>query len=237
MGGLFLLPHSSREPSVNGPRASAREAEELAERRVWDVIVIGAGVSGLSAAAEIRRAGKSVLVLEARDRIGGRMWTDRTSMSIPIERGCELIHGGPHVSTLAICKSEKLRTKMFRRYFRKVNAGDPWQPRDIVAHFFFPRGKPAGLRLRSLRPVQSDGRGLSPEPWIAARKLAGECPSPRDRSRALYNQPATHIVDMLERCIRIRTTRPCSRPCRFPILTIPPATMAIIAWLADTTRF
>lgn len=80
---------------VNGPRASAREAEELAERRVWDVIVIGAGVSGLSAAAEIRRAGKSVLVLEARDRIGGRMWTDRTSMSIPIERGCELITAVP----------------------------------------------------------------------------------------------------------------------------------------------
>ncbi|MBK6706238.1 MAG: FAD-dependent oxidoreductase [Sphingomonadales bacterium] len=139
---------------VNGPRASAREAEELAERRVWDVIVIGAGVSGLSAAAEIRRAGKSVLVLEARDRIGGRMWTDRTSMSIPIERGCELIHGGPHVSTWRYVKSEKLRTKMFRRYFRKVNAGDPWQPRDIVAHFSF-RG--ASLRVsvsRSLRPVQ-----------------------------------------------------------------------------------
>ncbi len=189
---------------VNGPRASAREAEELAERRVWDVIVIGAGVSGLSAAAEIRRAGKSVLVLEARDRIGGRMWTDRTSMSIPIERGCELIHGGPHVSTWRYVKSEKLRTKMFRRYFRKVNAGDPWQPRDIVAHFFFPRGKPAGLRLPL--PAPGPGQtgeaylrslGLPPENWpVNVHRLAID-------SEPLYNQPATHIVDMLERCIRI----------------------------------
>ncbi|MBK9268773.1 MAG: FAD-dependent oxidoreductase [Sphingomonadales bacterium] len=155
---------------VNGPRASAREAEELAERRVWDVIVIGAGVSGLSAAAEIRRAGKSVLVLEARDRIGGRMWTDRTSMSIPIERGCELIHGGPHVSTWRYVKSEKLRTKMFRRYFRKVNAGDPWQPRDIVAHFFFPRGKPAGLRL----PLPAPGPGQTGEAYLRSLGLPPE---------------------------------------------------------------
>ncbi|WP_019989077.1 flavin monoamine oxidase family protein [Rudanella lutea] len=40
-----------------------------------DVIVVGAGYAGLTAARNLHRAGKSVLVLEARDRIGGRVWT------------------------------------------------------------------------------------------------------------------------------------------------------------------
>lgn len=41
-----------------------------------DVVVIGAGAAGLTAANELKKAGLSVVVLEARDRVGGRLWTD-----------------------------------------------------------------------------------------------------------------------------------------------------------------
>jgi monoamine oxidase len=61
-----------------------------------DTIVIGAGVSGLAAARELRRAGREVLVLEARDRIGGRIHTVRPEgWPLPLEAGAEFVHGRP----------------------------------------------------------------------------------------------------------------------------------------------
>jgi len=57
-----------------------------------DVIVIGAGMAGLAAARELHDAGLQVKLLEARRRVGGRMWTDRT-LGIPIDLGGAWMHG------------------------------------------------------------------------------------------------------------------------------------------------
>lgn len=57
-----------------------------------DTIVVGAGVAGLAAARLLARAGRRVVVLEARDRIGGRVFTDRTGGHVT-DRGASWIHG------------------------------------------------------------------------------------------------------------------------------------------------
>jgi monoamine oxidase len=61
-----------------------------------DVIVVGAGVAGLAAARWLAEAGLHVLILEARDRIGGRVWTIPAPNGVPVELGAEFIHGRPH---------------------------------------------------------------------------------------------------------------------------------------------
>jgi monoamine oxidase len=59
-----------------------------------DVAIIGAGAAGLCAAGELSRAGLTVELLEARDRIGGRIWSiPGTSGEPAIELGAEFIHG------------------------------------------------------------------------------------------------------------------------------------------------
>lgn len=56
------------------------------------VIVIGAGIAGIAAAIDLQAAGLDVVVLEARNRIGGRIWTDRR-WGFPLDLGASWIHG------------------------------------------------------------------------------------------------------------------------------------------------
>jgi protoporphyrinogen oxidase len=56
-------------------------------------LVIGAGMAGLAAARDLHHANENVIVLEARSRIGGRVYTDHTFAPFPVEFGAEFIHG------------------------------------------------------------------------------------------------------------------------------------------------
>lgn len=61
-----------------------------------DIIILGAGAAGLSAAVELAQAGLKVTILEARDRIGGRIFTKHDPVcDAPVELGAEFIHGRP----------------------------------------------------------------------------------------------------------------------------------------------
>ena len=65
----------------------------------FEVAIIGAGAAGLCAATELARGGCSVVLLEARDRFGGRIYTHGDSaVPYPIELGAEFIHGDAPVT-------------------------------------------------------------------------------------------------------------------------------------------
>ena len=77
-----------------------------------DVVIVGAGAAGLTAANELRKAGLSVAVLEARDRVGGRLWTD-------VIDGAMLEIGGQWISpdqTALIETVDELGLDTFSRY-------------------------------------------------------------------------------------------------------------------------
>ena len=69
---------------------------------VFDAIIIGAGAAGLAAASELRANGSSVVIVEARGRVGGRIFTYRDpAVAVPIELGAEFLHGAtPNTDTL-----------------------------------------------------------------------------------------------------------------------------------------
>src|SRR3954447_15295724 len=72
-----VAPRASTSTSRPSTRSSpSAEGSSIMEQIERDVVIIGAGASGLTAATELRKAGLSVAVLEARDRVGGRLWTD-----------------------------------------------------------------------------------------------------------------------------------------------------------------
>jgi monoamine oxidase len=67
-----------------------------------DVAIIGAGAAGIGAARALEHSGKSVLVLEARDRVGGRAHTIQAAPDIIFDRGCGWLHSADENSFVAI---------------------------------------------------------------------------------------------------------------------------------------
>jgi monoamine oxidase len=101
-----------------------------------DVLIVGAGAAGLAAARECQRLGKSFVVLEARDRIGGRVFTD-TILGQPFDAGARYIHW-----------AERNPWAEVARDLRVPTSPDVASPGGFR---FFANGKPVPEADRSLR--------------------------------------------------------------------------------------
>lgn len=164
-----------------------------------DVVIVGAGASGLEAARMLRARGHSVLVLEARDRIGGRIWTrEDPRVPLPIELGAEFIHGETPVTKELLNEAGLSSLEVYARHAEPrrgtLHAMDYWSainrvlgrvdddgPDESIAAFL--DRKPGGRALardRSLTRGFVEGFHAADLSRISAQSIApdpGEPPS------------------------------------------------------------
>ncbi|UNB54461.1 NAD(P)/FAD-dependent oxidoreductase [Mycolicibacterium sp. YH-1] len=82
-------------PDINSLHAqliSTTMQRAILSMSTFDTVVVGAGIAGVTAANLLHRAGQRVVIVEARDRVGGRTWTDRTA-GFSVDLGASWIHG------------------------------------------------------------------------------------------------------------------------------------------------
>ncbi len=91
----------------------------------FDVIVVGAGMAGLSAARLLREQGLRVKVLEASERIGGRAWTDTETLGVPFDRGCHWLHSADVNPLRPLVEQLGFETDA-RYHLARVHDGSNW---------------------------------------------------------------------------------------------------------------
>lgn len=155
-----------------------------------DVVVIGAGAAGLAAAAWLGRRGQRVVVLEARERVGGRIWTQHSrGWPGPVEMGAEFVHGGNAVLARWL-RTAKVKTRPVTEGHWLAEAGglrranDAWERIDAVMRQIGPRfrGSFAAWLRRNGRQVAIADR------WLAKGFVEGfqGAPLARMSARSLY---------------------------------------------------
>lgn len=129
---------------------------------VMKVIVAGAGLAGLTAARELSRAGAAVIVLEARDRLGGRVWSVRDELGGERcgELGAELIETGHK-------ELRQLADELGLKLVRVLRSGFVHRFRGADGRFLVSRTRPWTELERSLKPLLRQYRAAGGDPSSA----------------------------------------------------------------------
>jgi monoamine oxidase len=143
-----------------------------------DVVIIGAGAAGLSAARELQARGLEVILLEARERIGGRVFTHRDRDTVvPIELGAEFIHGSaPELdeilrdAAIASCDISGRRWQTAGSQLRP--ADDFWDRIDRVMERLDEQRSP-DRSFEDFLKTKPGGRRLAHERTLALQYVAG----------------------------------------------------------------
>ncbi|KAL7868327.1 hypothetical protein SRHO_G00097110 [Serrasalmus rhombeus] len=102
------------------------------------VLVIGAGPSGLAAARQLQNFGMQVVVLEARERIGGRVWDD-SSLGVTVGRGAQIVNGCVNNPIALMCEQLGVRMHKLRERCDLIQEGgqitDPAIDKRMDFHF------------------------------------------------------------------------------------------------------
>jgi monoamine oxidase len=150
-----------------------------------DICVIGAGYAGLSASRRVTRAGASAIVLEARDRVGGRVWTQPAPDGTPVDMGGTWLGPGQDAAYALVAETGGST-------YRTWNEGETvFAGRDAIKRFggLVPPINPIALASLSLGMARLDGmakRVPLDEPWTARRAKAWDA-----RSAAQWIDTAT----------------------------------------------
>ena len=160
-----------------------------------DVIVVGAGAAGLMAARVLTAAGKSVLILESSNRIGGRVRTLNDALvGIPIELGAEFIHGDAPLTRKLLDEARLVTVPVTGEHYRSDDGelspqGPVWKRMSRVFRYMnadrktdrsfaeFLDGKPGGRGLARERQLACgfvEGFNGADASLISEKSLAGQ---------------------------------------------------------------
>lgn len=95
-----------------------------------EIVIIGAGISGLMAARELLKSGHAITVIEARNRVGGRIHAVQGNFSTPVETGAEFVHGEQPI-TFELLKEARMDKRLLKGRFYSI-AQDELQRGDMM---------------------------------------------------------------------------------------------------------
>jgi monoamine oxidase len=170
---------------------------------VPDVVVIGAGAAGLAAATRLIAAGRAVVVVEARDRIGGRAYTESLSLGQPFDRGCQWLQGPADLPQIALAEAAGIGLEVYRADREQVFLNGRRAPRAEVRRYWATGARIAAAAERAPGDLPI-GSLVAPDwPWV---QTAAAWVGPLDFgaeldevSTADYNAHAEYEVDLLVR--------------------------------------